>query len=126
MLVVTLGLGTLRTGGDMLLVRVILRFISVWGKGTSAVVCTLGTCCPLKLSVGIATCLNCLGCALMCAFVASTMRWRSTVAKEVLSLSVMPWMALTQSTIGQSAYHFVRVCDGGIGDAFVLELHSVG
>ena len=28
--------------------------------------------------------------------------------------------------IGQSAHHFVHVCDGGIGDAFVLELHSVG
>ena len=28
--------------------------------------------------------------------------------------------------IGQSAHHFVGVCDGGIGDAFVLELHGVG
>ena len=27
--------------------------------------------------------------------------------------------------IGQSAHHFVRVCDGGVGDAFVLEIHSV-
>jgi hypothetical protein len=27
--------------------------------------------------------------------------------------------------IGQSVHHFVRVCDRGIGDAFVLELHSV-
>jgi hypothetical protein len=23
-------------------------------------------------------------------------------------------------------YHFMGVCDGGIGDAFVLELHGVG
>ena len=29
-------------------------------------------------------------------------------------------------TIGQSAHHFVCMCDGGIGDTFVLELHSVG
>ncbi len=29
-------------------------------------------------------------------------------------------------TIGQSVHHFVHVCDGGIGDEFVLELYSVG
>ena len=28
--------------------------------------------------------------------------------------------------IGQSAHHFVPVCEGDIGDAFVLELNSVG
>ncbi len=28
--------------------------------------------------------------------------------------------------ISQCMRHFVGVCDGGIGDAFVLELHSVG
>jgi hypothetical protein len=27
--------------------------------------------------------------------------------------------------ISRCAHHFVRVCDGGIGDVFVLELHSV-
>ena len=26
----------------------------------------------------------------------------------------------------QCAHHFVGMCDGGIGDAFVLELHSAG
>ena len=28
--------------------------------------------------------------------------------------------------IVQSGHHFVRMCDGGIGDALVLELHRVG
>ena len=28
--------------------------------------------------------------------------------------------------ISQSVHHVVHVCDGGISDAFVLELHSVG
>jgi hypothetical protein len=28
--------------------------------------------------------------------------------------------------ISQCLHHFLSVCDGGIGDAFVLELHSVG
>ena len=28
--------------------------------------------------------------------------------------------------IRQCTHHFVRVCDVGIGDVFVLELHSVG
>jgi hypothetical protein len=28
--------------------------------------------------------------------------------------------------ISQCVHHFVGVCDGGIGDAFVLELHGVG
>ncbi len=28
--------------------------------------------------------------------------------------------------ISQCVHHFVGVCDGGIGDAFVLELHDVG
>jgi hypothetical protein len=97
LLVVLAGLGTLGTGGDKPVVCVFLRFILVWGRGTSAVVCTLGTCCPLALLVGVAVCLNCLGCAFMCAYVASTIRWRSSGAREVLSLTVMPWMALTQS-----------------------------
>ena len=73
LLVISSGLGNLGTGGDMLIVRVILRFILVWGRGMSAVVCTLRTCCPLGLSVGVAACLNHLGCAYMCACVASTM-----------------------------------------------------
>ena len=34
---VTLELGTLGIGGDMLIARVTLRFISVWGMGTLAV-----------------------------------------------------------------------------------------
>ena len=29
-------------------------------------------------------------------------------------------------TIGQCVHHFVSVGDGGIGDALVLELNSVG
>jgi hypothetical protein len=84
LLVVSLGLGTLGTGGDMLIVRLILRFISVWGRGTSAVVCTLGTRCSLGLSVGVAACSKHSGCAIMCACVVSTMRWRSTMAGEEL------------------------------------------
>ena len=28
-------------------------------------------------------------------------------------------------TISQFVHHFVGMCDGGIGDVFVLELHSV-
>jgi hypothetical protein len=36
-------------------------------------------------------------CAFMCACAASTLCWRSFVAGEVLSLPVMPWMALMQS-----------------------------
>jgi hypothetical protein len=28
--------------------------------------------------------------------------------------------------ISQYVHHFVRMCDGGIGDAFVLELHGDG
>ena len=28
--------------------------------------------------------------------------------------------------ISQCMHHFVGMCDGGIGDAFVLELHGVG
>jgi hypothetical protein len=98
LLVVSLGLGTPGTGGDMLIICVILRFISVWGRGTSANVCTLRTCCPLVLSVGVAACSNHLGCAFMCACVAPTMSWRFSVAGEVLSLPVMPWMALMQLT----------------------------
>ena len=34
LLVVSSGLGTLGTGGDMLILRVILRFITVLGRGT--------------------------------------------------------------------------------------------
>ena len=64
LLVVSLGLCTLRTDGYMLIVHIILRFNSVWGGGMSAIVCTLGTCCPLWLSVSVAACSNCLGCAL--------------------------------------------------------------
>ena len=67
---VTLELGTLGTGGDMLIARVILRFISVWGRGACAVVCTLGTHCSLGLSLGVAACSNRSGCAFMCACVA--------------------------------------------------------
>ncbi len=89
--------GTLGTGVDLLIARVILRFISVWGRGTSAVGCTLGTCCPLAFLVGVAACSNHASCAFMCACVASTIRWRSSVARGVLSLPVMPWMALMQS-----------------------------
>ena len=96
LLVVLAGLGTLRTGGDMPIVRVTLLFISVWGMGTPVVVFTLGTCCPRGVSVGVAACLNHLGCAFMCACVLSTMRWRSFVAGEVLLLTVVLWMALTQ------------------------------
>ncbi len=29
-------------------------------------------------------------------------------------------------TISQCVHHFVGMCDGRIGDAFVLELHGVG
>jgi hypothetical protein len=29
-------------------------------------------------------------------------------------------------TISQCVHHFVGMCDGGIGDAFVLELYGVG
>jgi hypothetical protein len=117
LLVVLAGLGTLGTGGVKLIVCVILRFILVWGRGT-VVVCTLGTCCPLALSVGAALCSNHSGCAFMCACVASTMRWRSSMAGEVLSLPVMPWMALTQSAKGGIT---LSACV-----MYVLELHSVG
>ena len=93
LLVVTLGLGTLGTGGDMLIVPIILWFILVWGRGTSAVVCTLGTHCPLGLSVGVAACLNHLGCAYMCACVASTMHggppWPEMFC---LCLSCLGWL----------------------------------
>ena len=70
--------------------------ILVRGGGMSVVVCTLGTHCPLALLVGVAMCSIHLSCAFMCACVASTMRWRFSVAGEGLSLSVMLWMALTQ------------------------------
>ena len=89
LLVVLTGLGTLGTGGDKLVVRVILWFISVWGRSTSAIVCTLGTCCPLVLCVGVAVCSNHSGCAFMCACVVLTMHWSSSVSGEVLSLIVM-------------------------------------
>ena len=81
----------------MLIERVTLLFISVWGMGPLAVICTLGTCCPHGVSEGVAACSNWSGCAFICACVASTIHCRSFVAGEILSLPVMPWMALMQS-----------------------------
>jgi hypothetical protein len=41
-------------------------------------------------------------------------------------MSVFAFHALDSfGAISQCVHHFVGVCDGGIGDAFVLELHGV-
>ena len=95
LLVHALLMGTLGNGVIMFIERVILLLASVWGMGILAVVCTLGTHCTGGVSV--AMCSNRSGCAFICACVASTICWRSFVARECLSLPVMPWIALTQS-----------------------------
>ena len=74
-----------------------LLLTSVWGVGMPAVVCTLRTCCPRRLSVGVTACSNRSGYAFICNCVASTMHCRSVVAWKFLSLPVMTWMALTPS-----------------------------
>jgi hypothetical protein len=95
LLVGALSMGTLRNGVVMFIECVICLLASVWGMGILAVVCTLRPCCTRGVSVAL--CSNWLGCAFICACVASTIRWRSFVAGEHLSLPVMPWIALTQS-----------------------------
>ncbi len=95
LLVGTLLMGTLENGVVMFIKHVILLLASVWGMGILAVVYTLRTHCTGGVSVAV--CSNRSGCAFICACVASTIRWRSFVARECLSLPVMPWIALTQS-----------------------------
>jgi hypothetical protein len=95
LLVGALLMGTLRNGVFMSIERVIFLLASVWGMDILAVICTLRTHCTRGVSVAV--CSNRSGCAFICACVASTIPWRSFVARECLSLPVMPWIALMQS-----------------------------
>jgi hypothetical protein len=79
-------MGTRGNGVVMFIECVILLLASVWGMGILAVICTLRTHCTG--GVYVAVCLNWLGCAFICACVASTIRWRSFVAGECLSFPV--------------------------------------
>jgi hypothetical protein len=69
LLVGALLMGILGNGVVMFIECVIFLLASVWGMGILAVVCTLGTCCTEGVSV--AMCSNRLGCAFICACVAS-------------------------------------------------------
>ncbi len=95
LLVGALLMGILGNGIVVFIKRIILLLASVWGMGILAVICTLGTRCIGGVSVAV--CSNRSGCAFICTCVASTIHWRSFVARECLSLPVMPWIALTQS-----------------------------
>jgi hypothetical protein len=70
LLVGALLMDTLGNGIVMFIKRVILLLASVWGMGILAVICTLGTHCTGGIS--FAVCSNWLGCAFICACVAST------------------------------------------------------
>ena len=123
LVVVSVGLGTLGTGGDMLAVRVILQ-LSRYEVGAH-----LQLFAPLELVV-LLHCLwvllhvRIIRVVLLCALV---LRQLCVLGPARRRSSVFACHAVDGfDAISQSAHHFVRVCDGGIGDAFVLELHSVG
>ena len=118
-------LGTLGTGVGMF-IKCITLLLSVWGMGTLVVVCTLGTCYHCKVSVGVAVCSNRSGCAFICTCIASTIRCRSFVASGQRMSVFACHVSDGFDAISQCVHHFVGMCDGWIGDVFVLELHSVG
>ncbi len=107
-------MGTLGNGIAMFIERVILLLASVRGMGILAVICTLG-CCRVFKSVRL-----CLYLRLCCInYLLEVLRGRR--------VSVFACHALDSfDAISQCVHHFAGVCDGGIGDAFVLELHGVG
>ena len=82
---------TLGTDGCASMECVILLLSSVWVAGTLGSACTLGTrvmlgictlitCCMLRVAEGIATSLKQSGCACTWVFVAYMIRWRSCAA----------------------------------------------
>jgi hypothetical protein len=103
---------TLRTGDCGCMERVICLLSLICGLGMLGGACSLGTHCVLWLSFGVVVSSNLLGFACKWACVVSTICCRSCMAREVLALPIIHWMALTQSA--SACINFlacVRMCD---------------
>jgi hypothetical protein len=120
-------MGTLKSGVVMFIECVSLLLALEWGVCMFAIVCTLGTHCT---GGGVCRCSRVIKLVGLCLYdnLGVLVLHQLFVVDPLWSeISVCTFHALDSfDKISQCVHHFVGMCDGGIGDAFVLELHCVG